>query len=365
MGWYITHACRTAWPVVGGMETAIHGLARRQVAQGNRVEVISLQYAADGRGLPDVDHEGVRYRRLPRVGPKRYPFAFGLRRAVSGADLVHVHGLDGFADRLVRARDRPVVGISTHGGYLHSKRNWTLKQGMLRTVTRQTLDQAEAVWFTSEVDRVALAPTGVRGRVVANGVDLEPFLAVERLPIPGRWVVVGRIDRHKGIDRLLDALVHLKDVELIAIGPDAGSRAELEALAERLGLSGRVRFVGEVRPSELPDWFSEAELAVFPSRHEAFGIAVVEAMAAGCPVAVSDIDAHRALVEEGRTGFVIDFSQPAWAAARLAVASASKGVGLAAREAALAHGWDRRVEDWNEAYVELLGRRLLRDRSEP
>ena len=60
---FIVHVCRTGWPVVGGMETAIHGLARAQVAAGHRVEVVTLQYALDdGRGLPHVDHDGVRYR---------------------------------------------------------------------------------------------------------------------------------------------------------------------------------------------------------------------------------------------------------------------------------------------------------------
>lgn len=359
---FIVHVCRTGWPVVGGMETAIHGLARAQVAAGHRVEVVTLQYALDdGRGLPHVDHDGVRYRRVHRLGPKRYPFAYGLRRAVQGADVVHVHGIDGLADRLVRANARPLVGISTHGGYLHSQRNRWVKQAMLRTVTRRTMFLAEAVWFTSEVDRLALAPAGIRGQVVPNGVAIDSFLDVHRAPEPGLWVVLGRVDRHKGLDRLFDALAFLPEsVRIEVIGPDAGSMAHLERRLARMGHRHRVRFRGSLEPHRVAQTLGRAELALFPSRHEAFGIAVVEAMAAGAPVAVSGIDAHRALVDDGRTGFVVDYDEPRGVAHALQrLSGEAERVSDAARTAARAHGWDRRIGDWERAYSDLLACRML------
>lgn len=357
---WIAHVCRTGWPVVGGMETLIHGLARAQAAAGHEVHVVTLQHALDdGRWLPDVDHDGVRYRRLARVGPRRYPFAWGLARAVRGADLVHAHGLDGLVDRLARASDRPPLGISTHGGYLHGRRQWNLKQALLRTVTRETFRRAGAVWYTSEIDRVAFCPAGVPGEVVTNGVDVVPFLATERAPVPGRWVVVGRLDQHKGLDRLLAVVPHLgPTIHLTLVGPDAGrgTLAGLEAQRARLGVEDRVSFATETGADVVREAFRTAELALFPSRHEAFGIAVVEAMAAGCPVAVSGIDAHRALVDHGRTGFHVDFANPRSAADELdAIRSLDLSrVGAAAREAARAHGWDRRLADWDRAYEALL-----------
>lgn len=347
------------------METAVHGLAREQARWGHHVEVVTLQHALDdGRGLPHVDHEGVRYVRVHRIGPRRYPFAWGLKRAVTGADLVHVHGLDGLADRLVRARHRPLIGISTHGAYLHSKRLWALKQGLLRSWTRQTLDRAESVWFTSEVDRSLLAPAGVDGEVVPNGVDLDPFLRVERFRIPGRWLVLGRVDRHKGIEQLIDALPHLDPrIHLELVGPDAGHgwTERLRRRAGELRVGDRIHLRGEQPRAEVLDLLGTAELALFPSRHEAFGIAVVEAMAAGCPVVVSDIEAHRALVTDEVTGFVLDMSDPRATAARLQALASSgpERVSEAGREAARAHGWDRRLEAWNRAYARLLARRLF------
>lgn len=361
----IVHVCRTAWPVIGGMEVMIHGLARAQVAAGHAVEVVTLQRALDdGRWLPDVDHDGVRYRRLHRLGPRRYPFAWGLARAVRGADVVHAHGLDGLVDRLARAADRPPLGVSTHGGYLHGRGQWQLKQALLRSVTRTTLRRADAVWYTSEVDRRAFGPAGVAGEVVPNGVDVAPFLDTPRAPERGRWVVVGRLDRHKGLDRLLEVVPHLPDdVHLHLVGPDAGkgTLAALEARRRSLGLDHRVSVDTSTGDGVVRDAFRTAELALFPSRHEAFGIAVVEAMAAGCPVAVSRIDAHRALVDHGRTGFHVAFDDPRSAADELLALRASDlpTVGAAAREAARAHGWDRRIADWDRAYAALLawGRR--------
>jgi glycosyltransferase involved in cell wall biosynthesis len=82
-------------------------------------------------------------------------------------------------------------------------------------------------------------------------------------------------------------------------------RAELEAEARELGVSGQVHFLGFVNQSQLPRVYRAADLLVLPSEYEPFGVVVNEAMLCGCAVAASDhVGAAYDLIETGRTGFV-------------------------------------------------------------
>lgn len=86
---------------------------------------------------------------------------------------------------------------------------------------------------------------------------------------------------------------------------DGPLRAQLESEALVLGVSERVRFLGFLNQSKLPETYRSSDLFVLPSQHEPFGVVVNEAMLCGCPVAVSDhVGAHGDLVLPGKTGFV-------------------------------------------------------------
>ncbi len=362
----VVHLCRVGWPSIGGMESAVHGLARAQVGLGHAVTVVTLARGPDGAALPEATHEGVAYRRIRRVGPRRYPFGAGLARALRGAELVHAHGLDGLADQAVATRPwhGAPVGISTHGGYFHTARQRRLKAAWLRTLTALTLARADAVWFTSEADRARLAPSGARGEVLLNGVDVARFAALPRRPEPGRWVVPGRVDVHKGHVDLLDALGILRwrddtPFRVDIVGPIVSPRLEavLRARIEGLGLTARVFLHGAVDDAGLDALLLRAELALFPSRYEGFGLALVEAMAAGLPVIARDIPPFRALVEEG--GWLLPMDDPEALAdtlARLRTADLSAR-GARARQEAAAHGWAHRVHDYERAYARVLERR--------
>lgn len=82
-------------------------------------------------------------------------------------------------------------------------------------------------------------------------------------------------------------------------------RSQLEVEAEALGIAERVRFLGFVNQSQLPSVYCSADLFVFPSEHEPFGVVVNEAMLCGCPVVVSDrVGARHDLVQNYQTGLV-------------------------------------------------------------
>lgn len=364
----VVHVCRMGWPHVGGLETAVAGLAAALVDRGHDVEVVTLDRGfADDRALPDATWRGVRYRRLPRVGPRRWPFARGLVAAVRGADVVHVHGIDGLADQLLarRAAVGAPIGVSTHGGFLHTDRHRALKAVWLRTATRYTLARADAVWFTSEADRRVFAAAGVRGEVMPNGVDVARFAAIRRRPEPGRWVVVGRVDVHKGLDDLIDTLAVLarrdpRPFTVEVIGPEArpGLIRALRERARARGVADRVSCSGAVTDAQVDAALAGAELALFPSRYEGFGLAVVEAMAAGVPVVVNGIAAFDALVCPGVDGWRARFADAEAAAAVIIAARDGDhaAIAAAARASARAHGWEARAPAWERAYAALVSR---------
>lgn len=336
------------------MESFVEGLARWQAARGWTVSVVSLR----APGLPDraLRPGGHTVRRLSRVGPRRYPFAWGLGAAVRGADLVHVHGVDGLADQVLGLPGRPPVGVSTHGGFLHTPRQAWLKALWLRTLTRASLARAEAIWFTSETDAARLAPGLPRGTVVPDGLDLSALLALPRRPEPGRWLVFGRVDVHKGHLDVLRALARPEapqDVILHVVGrsADRAWAAHLQARTRALGLSRRVHWHGEVPRDVLHHHLSRAAAVLAPSEREGFGLAVVEAQAAGIGPWARPIPAHRALVRAGETGHLVRWSVPGEAAATLSRLHRRPPLDPATvRRAARVHDWSVVGPRWDRAY---------------
>jgi glycosyltransferase involved in cell wall biosynthesis len=93
------------------------------------------------------------------------------------------------------------------------------------------------------------------------------------------------------------------DSELVLLG-DGPARSSVEQLIARRGFAGRVRLMGRVSDEDLHRWFRTARVVVSMSRHESFGLTILEALAAGTPVVASDIPAHRETAEAQPPGAV-------------------------------------------------------------
>lgn len=135
-------------------------------------------------------------------------------------------------------------------------------------------------------------PAGGRGEVVEldeNGVDLEvwsPPRERGRREGPARFAFLGRLVSWKAVDLLLEALARVETQpppELEILG-DGAIRGDLEALAERLGLGDRVRFLGWRSQAQCAQRLREVDALVLPSLYECGGAVVLEAMACGLPV---------------------------------------------------------------------------------
>jgi alpha-1,3-rhamnosyl/mannosyltransferase len=112
-----------------------------------------------------------------------------------------------------------------------------------------------------------------------------------RLGLAERYVLyLGTNRPHKNLPRLVEAwaLLQPRPVSLVVAGPWDDRYPEARRRVERLGLGERVRFAGAVDEADLPALYSGAEIFVFPSECEGFGLPVIEAMACGAPVACSN-----------------------------------------------------------------------------
>jgi len=156
-----------------------------------------------------------------------------------------------------------------------------------------------------------------RWRVIPNAVDLVRFaprdaaardVARTRLGVRGDaflWLVVGRLYPQKDHAALLRAVTLLRERHpslRLAIAGDGPLRASLRQQARELSLTDEVHWLG-VR-TDVPDLLVASDAFVLPSRWEGSPNALLEALAAGVPVAATDVGGVRELVEDGRSGFV-------------------------------------------------------------
>lgn len=170
---------------------------------------------------------------------------------------------------------------------------------------------------------------------------------------------VGRVSKEKDLDLLPQTLNRLAAEGIparIAVVGDGPYRAELEA-----SLGSRAFFTGILKGEDLATAFASADLFVFPSTTDTFGCVVLEAMASGLPIVVTDAGGARESVRDGKTGLVArardaaDFAEKALALAR--APEGRRAMGRAARAAALDAGWDRAFSALYADYEALSARR--------
>jgi glycosyltransferase involved in cell wall biosynthesis len=223
--------------------------------------------------------------------------------ATERADIAHLHT---FASQVVGTRAALRAGariLRTE----HSTR--AFDDPSCWPFSRWSLQRADASVAISEAIRavaVERAPWAAgKVRVVYDGVDTERFVSREELGVTRAdrftFVLVGRLDRRKGIDLALAALAEVPGVQLDIVG-DGEERASLEALAHRLGVAGRVSFRGYV--ADTRPWLARSSAAVCSSRTEGLGIGLLEAMAMGLPVAGFGVGGVAEVVQDGVTGWL-------------------------------------------------------------
>jgi glycosyltransferase involved in cell wall biosynthesis len=167
---------------------------------------------------------------------------------------------------------------------------------------RRVLNGAARVLAVSDAERRQLLDMGVDAqalRVIPNPVDLDEFASPiaagrfrQRFSIPPGPLVLflGRLTPRKRLDVVIRAFSRLgrSDVSLAIAGNDMGAGGAARALARALGVEGRTFFTGLLQGRERLEALADADVMVYPSAHEIFGLAPLESILSGTPVVVAD-----------------------------------------------------------------------------
>ena len=151
------------------------------------------------------------------------------------------------------------------------------------------------------------------------GVDLARFGPSS--PERARIVFAGKLERAKGVRELVRAFAHVRDqlpeAELVLAG-DGPERGWIEEEGARLGLNGSMRLLGPVPHEAVPELLAGATVVCLPSYGEPYGMALVEAMAAGRPVVATAAGGPRFLLDPEQGGRLVPVGDSAALAAALA-----------------------------------------------
>lgn len=260
--------------------------------------------------------------------------------AIEGAEVVYVGGFERLAKgrylvharrvaRLIRERQPDLVSALhlTSYGFLAALAGvrplvtsvWGLD--ILETprltplhawITRYALARADTITATGlhlATAATRYAPAGAPITVVPYGVDLDRFQPVDRPE--RRQVVIGtaaRLSKEKGVRYLVEAFARLRarglDIALRLAG-DGPELSRLRSLAQRLGVTGAVDFLGEIDHAAVPPFLQSLDVFVLPSEFEGFGVAAVEASAMALPVVASNVYGIPDVVADGVSGRLV------------------------------------------------------------
>jgi len=230
----------------------------------------------------------------------------------------------------------------------------TDEQAQLERLYQTPADRIEIV--PPGVDHAFFSPGDRRGARLALGLDDRPVV-----------LFVGRIQPLKGLDVALEALhaLRIEEAILLVVGGPSGSQGpdeyvRVRSLADRLGLSHRVRWIEPQPHHLLSSYYRAADVVVVPSRSESFGLVALEAAACGTPVVASAVGGLTTLVDHGRTGELVESRDPAAFAAALdrllGDPSLARRFGAEAARQAAGYRWSTTAGRLRRIYADLVAR---------
>jgi len=340
-------------PGPGGVEQHVAKISRRLAVRGHAVDVYTSdlyrEFPAMERLAPDVPREertewGAVHR-LPvwsLPGELHYTFFRGLRSALARdrPEVLHAHTYGtnqvAAAHRHHRTTGTPFVLTA------HFHPIWSIEGGWMRHRLRSFYDRHIAAGVVRDAARIIVQTHEEERLLRSLGFALPPLEVIppgyrplpspapgtpsfaERYGIEGPYALfVGRLASNKGLLDLAPAFATLagsdRAAQLVVVGEDGGQRDAFASRVRSLGVSDRVHLLGHVDDdATLAAAYREARLTVLPSEYEAFGLVLLESLAAGTPVVASRVGGIPEFVEDGRAGLLVPPRSPESLAGALA-----------------------------------------------
>jgi glycosyltransferase involved in cell wall biosynthesis len=301
------------FPEMGGVENHVYQVANRLARAGVQISVLTTD--REGK-LPVYEQiNGVHVKRA-RAWPARrdYYFAPEIFQYVQGHqwDLIHLQSYHTLVAPLAMfaARQAQVPYVVTFHGGGHSSRMRNALRGMQWSLLRPLIAQAKRLIAVAEFEiefwGEIFGVPAERFVVIPNGADLPPLEQSGRRARNGRTMIasIGRLERYKGHQRIIAALPYIikqcPNVQLwiAGVGP---YESTLHDLANKLNVSDHVeiRAVPVSERERMAEEVSQAALVVLFSEYETHPIAVLEAIALGCPALVAATSGLNELADKG------------------------------------------------------------------
>ena len=317
--------------IVGGISRVVYDLSQRLIKDGHEVTVVTYK---DGDVPYFEDDKGVKVYRVDNymINPNNFiewimQMNFNMVAKANEIiakegkfDVIHAHDwLVAYAAKAIKnSYNIPIVATihATEAGRNSGIHDETQRY-INDTEWMLTYEASEVIvnsnYMKSELQRLFGLPFE-KINVVPNGINLTTFDGIERdYDFRRRYAMdnekiilfMGRLVYEKGIQHLIAAMPKIlsgyRDAKLIVAGR-GGMIDELRAEVDALGIGNKVYFAGYVNGKDVAKMYKIADVSVFPSTYEPFGIVALEAMLAGTPVVVSDIGGLNEIVQHRENG---------------------------------------------------------------
>ena len=312
-------------PHIGGVETHVQELAKYMVDRGEDVTVLTSRYS---RHQPRIERrEGVKVRRVSTLFLTfRTPFMPAVHKEILKGDwdIVHSHtpppftayfactaaNTKGIPHVLTYHCDDeipvPALGPVIVALYRESLGRYTLSHSDRVVTSTPSYARTSRLAWRYEPEVIGAAVDVQRFSPMVDGTKVRSQLGIPPAEEAHMVLYVGRLEPHKGVEFLLEAVPMLRPSAHVVIVGRGPWREALEDSAKRLDVANRVTFAGAVPWPELPQYHRASDIFVLPSisRLEAFGIVGLEAMSSQKPVILSDIPGVRDVIEDGKEGLL-------------------------------------------------------------
>lgn len=261
----------------------------------------------------------------------KLPLPFGMLAAfVRGTekfDIIHLHEYRTVPNALTfyfATRLKVPYVLSAHGSVLPLMGKYFLKECFDKFVGQKILKNATILIAESEIERKQYVKIGLSSRktkVIPWGIDFENF---QKLPAKGKFknrfsikqkkiiLFLGRINAIKGLNFLIESFVGIskkpyREVALVIAGSDDGYLKEAQTLVRRHGISKETIFPGFLNDRDKLSAYVDADVLVYPSRFEIFGLVPLEALLCETPVIVTSTCGCSDIIEKTKAGYLVKY----------------------------------------------------------
>ena len=317
--------------VVGGIARVVHDLSKRLIKDGHQVTVVTYR---DGDTPEFENDKGVKVYRVNNymIHPNNFidwimqlnfnmiAKATEIIAKEGNFDVIHAHDwLVAYAAKTLKnSFGMPIVATihATEAGRnsgIHDETQRYINDTEWMLTYEATEVIVNSNYMKCELQRLFGLPFEKIHRI-PNGINLTNFNGIERdydfrrqyaMDREKIILYVGRLVYEKGIQHLISAMPKIlngyNDAKLVIAGK-GGMLEELKAQANHMGLGNKVYFTGYLNQKQVQKIYKCADVSVFPSTYEPFGIVALEAMLAGVPTVVSDVGGLNEIVEHGING---------------------------------------------------------------